>query len=193
MTIFEKIRTMVDNFYKAANIADAKFLRNYQEYGYRTDYSYAFAGSGWDDESFNLPYPLENVANANSAFYNSLIKSVTIDLDPECAGFVATFFNCRNLEEVTIEGGCLTNLSNAFYICRKLHYLDIRAVIYADINLQWSTNLTSQSLDSIANALIDLKAIDEAGTKTITLSKESLDLMSESGSLQMLDDKGWNY
>ena len=156
------------------------FWDAYQQSGERTDYQQAFAGKGWNDETYKPKYPLKPIASgANSMYQGSLISKVEADFS-ECTELYQTFRN-SGVKEITIldmakartsnnyaVGSC-SNLhtigklivsettafvSNTFQSCSKLVNLVVEGVsAKAGFSLQWSTLLSKASIESVINAL----------------------------------------
>lgn len=110
-------------------------------------------------------------ANINSMFYYSpMLHSVDklILKDDGTQTFTNAFIGCSGLENLIIEG---TIGQNGF-------------------NVQWSTNLTHDSLMSIINALQD-KTGDTSGTIwTVTLGADNIAKLTDEEQ-QIARDKGW--
>ena len=79
-----------------------EFWDNYQEYGNRTNYNYAFSGIGWSDVTFDPKYSLyPTLVSAQYMFYLSTItdldkilkdKGLMLDTS-KCNDFTAMFYN----------------------------------------------------------------------------------------------------
>ena len=103
-----------------------RFWEAYQENGNRTDYGCAFAGLGWNDETFKPKYDIRPVINggATHIFRKAKIKNlselleergVVLDLS-QCVGDVSEpFSNCTSLTHVpTIDLSSASKLTHGF-------------------------------------------------------------------------------
>jgi hypothetical protein len=75
MSIAEKLTTIAENeqkVYEAGQKAEYdRFWDNFLDYGNRTDYQHAFAGAGWNNETFKPKYDLIDSAYTNRMFFNT--------------------------------------------------------------------------------------------------------------------------
>lgn len=160
------------------------------------------APKGIDCSGFN---GTNQTSQGNFTFYNSpnLIKIYDMGIP---AGILLnnTYSYCRKLEEIEIiRCNENTTFTSAFISCAGLIKVIFSGRIASDINLQWSTKLSLESLISLFSCL-KVYSSDDADycTKTITLSAESWAL-TESQDFQdalgytdgqaMCRDLGWNY
>lgn len=160
------------------------------------------APKGIDCSGFN---GTNQTSQGNFTFYNSpnLIKIYDMGIP---AGILLnnTYSYCRKLEEIEIiRCNENTTFTSAFISCAGLIKVIFSGRIASDINLQWSTKLSLESLISLFSSL-KVYYSDDADycTKTITLSAESWAL-TESQDFQdalgytdgqaMCRDLGWNY
>jgi hypothetical protein len=63
-----------DNYYDT-------FWDAYQNNGARTNYKYAFYGSGWENANYNPKYPLTGITVGASMFTGSRMTKITTPLD----------------------------------------------------------------------------------------------------------------
>jgi hypothetical protein len=174
------------------------FWDAYQQNGERTDYRGAFAGNGWDDNTFapkysmkpkkagnmfawsfitDLPAALEKAGvtldfseltgSADAIFATSTMRHIgVVDLS-NCTTLSYAFMSCSSLE--TIDKLILSDKISyvtAFDWCSALKNITIEGVIGKSIGFPQSSQLTSESVDSIINALKDLTG---ATAQTLTL------------------------
>lgn len=196
MSILEKIATLRDKFRTAVDLARREFWDKYQENGERINYDYAFAC--WEEKPF-IPYhelgtfdhPIEC---ANYMFYNAMVKNVgTITLCDEAEAYSMFAHAVRMHTAHIIILGALTDCEDIFTNCQWLANLTIEGKIVADINFQWSSELTEASLISIVNSLEDLYDAGEEFEYTVYFSENAMDILSATNLLNVLDEKGWNY
>lgn len=133
-----------------------RFWDAFQRNGTLTGYSYAFAGIGWIDETYNPKYPINATTAANYMFcYTGITDTkVPIDLGTNRTNKVGVFENASKL--VTIPElilGSEIRLSNtAFTNCTKLANITITGTIGYTASFEWCP-LTKASIISIVNAL----------------------------------------
>lgn len=139
-----------------------EFWDAFQDNGTKTNYVNAFSGSGWKDSNYNPKYPITATNHAGSMFtYCSNITStkVAIIID-NIAANTMVFFNCKALK--TIPSLKVTDKVNGysdwFYNCNALEEINFTedSVIKANISFANSPLLTTESVNSIINALKDL-------------------------------------
>ena len=176
-----------------------RFWNGYQRRGggTRKNYLCAFAGTYWDDETYNPKYPIVASENLTQAFYYARMSStkVTIDLSDAVRNFNNAFgyskietipkiiFSERNAEATS-------TLNAMFTGCEYLENITVEGVIPLSISFQWSTRLTHDSLMSIINALAD-KSADTSGKEyTLTIGSENLAKLTEA-ELAIAYNKGW--
>jgi hypothetical protein len=83
-----------------------EFWDNYQQNGNRSDYLQAFAGRGWDDDTFNPKYDIKPITTAERMFqffgtrterskdFVEILKNVTMDFS-NCERMYYTFFHAN--------------------------------------------------------------------------------------------------
>jgi hypothetical protein len=172
------------------------FWDAYQQNGNRRDYQYgAFGGIGWNDNTYKPKYPViatqpynmftgckiteikdvdfSGATNLNGVFYvcSSLLRVGVID-----ASLVTYATNCFNYcsKLTTIEKLIVSNKfvfeDSTFKNCTALESIVFEGEIASNINFQWSTLLTTDSIKSIITHLSD-----NASGKALTLSKTAVD------------------
>lgn len=118
-----------------------------------------------------------NLAYLFQGSYN-ITAIPTIDIS-SAANATSLLYNCPMLETAEIIGIKETHtFGSCFLQDYELQNLTLSGTIGQDINLQWSTKLSVESLISLFRCLKDFTNTDpdNADTKTITLSAESLEL-----------------
>lgn len=172
-----------------------RFWDAFQNNGKRTAYGRAFYGEGWNATSYTPKYDMQPT-DANQMFASSNISGIevtTVDFSKATVGDYL-LYNCPKLTRLpTISLVSLAGLNNTFSWDGALHTID-KLVLNPDgtqtfssvfqscgalvnltiegtigqngLNLQWSTNLTHDSLMSIINCLED-KSADTSGTSWI--------------------------
>lgn len=175
-----------------------------QNYGTRTDYSYAFLK--WSGEYIRPKYKVVPTGACRNIIYNcpdiKKIESAYFDLSQSSSPLNGyDFATCGKLEEVEdiglkattstcdhafawdsvlrkvarIELNESTNVTNLLYCCYALEDVRIAGTIgQSGINLQYSPKLNKASIESFVNALTIEPAHQPKG-KTITFSKKAVD------------------
>ena len=105
----------------------------------------------------------------HNTFLNANVETIDKLVVVENVRFVSTFNGCTNLKNIVFEG-----------------------VIGQDINLQWSTKLTHDSLMSAINTLKDYSADTSGTVHTITLGADNIAKLT-GDELLMITNKRWQY
>lgn len=191
----------------------------FQQNGTRTDYNNAFAGTGWQVETFKPKYKMQPISaymmfrymcvkdvledccdidfsknkNWQYTFSYSFLTEIrsTINMTSDCS-VSATFQNCLYLETISdLRFTENISMTNMFNYCYELTNLNITGVIgQSGLNLQSSSKLTHDSLMNIINALRDYSG-SSGSYKVIFGNINIAKLTAEE--LQMIQDKGWSY
>jgi hypothetical protein len=124
----------------------------YQSYGSRTEYTHAFAGYGWTDDTYHPKYSirLREGWSGTSMFQGSSVTDTQVPIVCEGATTLnSTFYNSKlkTIRSITSVAG--TVFQNTFYGCADLENISFSGIISNDINLQWSTKLSRDSIDSL--------------------------------------------
>lgn len=166
-----------DNYYDT-------FWNAFFENGERTDFSYAFYGSHWNDEIYPFDRTIKPINGANLMFaYANVSKVYNVDLSECTIGFscqgstikefglidcskmasssFAPFPTCRQLEyvEKIIFNRNIKFARTAFSNCDKLTHFIADGEIGSNFYIQYSPLLTTESVSSIISALIDLTGV----------------------------------
>ena len=162
------------------------FWDYYQDDGTRTDYQYAFAYGGWRNANFKPKYPLENISNASSMFARCRLTRISVPLDfSGCTNCSYLFNNAQSLvtiSSITFDKAC-TNGSNMFASCKALENITVHGTINFDVPMGGCTKLTTDSAQSIIDALADLtgqsqKTVTFASAISSALTSEQKDTIS---------------
>lgn len=159
--------------------------------GTRTAWRYAFAGYGWTGKNFNPPETICPL-DARYMFQNSAVTSI----DETQVDFTNTtemrdaFNSCESLVSLRLKiSGNKTFNANTFTGCEALTNLTIIGTIESNnFNVQWSENLTHDSLLSILNALVDKTGV--SGTWTVTLGATNIAKLT-ADEQKIAENKGW--
>ena len=132
--------------------------------GANSTFAYSYIQEILVDVEITNPYPNVWTNNANMTFYNAdgLVTITKLILD-ESVSFPNTFYNCKALQNITIEG-----------------------VIGNNINLSYSPLLTHGSLMSIINHL----QIKTSGSYVLTLGTTNLAKLTDTEKA-IATEKGW--
>lgn len=169
------------------------FWDNYQQNGNRQNHQSAFAGLGWNAETFKPKYPMiVNYAfemfrssgsidctivdmdfSACTSFNNfaresGVIRFGTIDVR-KASTLSYTFYDCEQLEtieKIILKDDGTTNIggSTTFQYCNKLKNITFEGVIGTNLDMHWSSLLTHESLMSIIGALKPFVTYEEVIT-----------------------------
>ena len=162
------------------------FWDYYQDNGARTDYQYAFAYGGWRNANFKPKYPLANISNASSMFARCRLTRISVPLDFRgCTNCSFLFNNAQSLvtiSSITFDEAC-TNGSNMFASCKALENITVHGTINFDFAISACTKLTTDSVQSIIDALADLtgqsqKTATFASAISSALTSEQKDTIS---------------
>ena len=180
-----------DSGYEAGQKSEYdRFWDNYQNYGNRKSYNYAFAGSGWTGELFKPKYPLNCTGQSNGIFQtNTAITAINIPLLFDYAGCVGAFDWCMNLKTIaSITVTDKVSFSNWFTQCGELQTINFTedSVIANSIAFTSCKKLNKDSIISIINALSNT-----VSGKTLTLSKSAVDTAFQE--LDKADDGSINW
>ena len=172
MSIAEKLTTIADNqnkVYEAGKQAEYDaFWDAYQENGQRTNYALAFFNRGWNDTTFCPKYDIIAVGNANSLFAFSKFTDTKVAINLTGATNInALFQNCTVMHTIRklIVSNTTPFSSNSFDNCSALENITIEGTIAVSIGFPHSSLLTTDSVNSIINALKDLTG---ATSQTLT-------------------------
>lgn len=172
------------------------FWDTYQQNGKRSHYQYAFARNYWIDDLYNPKYPIGPVTTGGfiQVFgYNQQLTDTKVSIESCGAYLDNTFIGCVKLKKIpSLVVDSETTYKNTFHDNICLEVLNIQGTIgQNDFNVQWSTELSHESLMSIVNALED-KTGDTSGTTwVVTLGSENMAKLSAE-ELSMISNKGWN-
>ena len=171
------------------------FWDSYQNGGKRTDYLYAFAGAGWNNSTYNPKHsPLDMSGNGQMAFTYSLITDtkVPIDITKASANISGMFNNAKKLVTINkiMVSESTASMNSFFTNCSALENITIEGVIGKNINVQWCTKLTHDSLMSIINALQNKTNDTSGSTFTLTIGSENYAKLTES-EIEIARSKGW--
>lgn len=176
------------------------FWDAYQQNGELTNYTYAFAGSGWNKEIYIPKYAviptiakgmyvyseLEEVKDANFSLVEYMenvffgckkLHTVIISVDSTIA-FESTFYKCSKLKNLTIQNIPLLATYNVytFHGCYELENLNLTGEIGNDISFSKSLKLSKKSIENVFKVLSQ----DTSG-KACTLSKKAVNKAFETG------------
>lgn len=145
------------------------FWNTYQNQGNRTLWQYAFYDWLWQDANYNPIYDIE-ATNVNNMYTSSYITDTKVPIDISGVNNAYyMFYNCVYLKTIRklIVSGSVT-FESTFYNCKALQSITIEGVIGNGFNVRWSP-LTKESITSIINALSTT-----ATGKTLSLKKTAV-------------------
>ncbi len=193
MTITEKLTTIAQNMPKVYDAGKAeggrseydRFWDAYQENGNRQNYNYAFAGWGWNDNTFQPKHPIVGSGQSHSSCDYIFSHSKVSRVDMDFSGFkrityilygnqATTWVNVIDLKSANNVEGLFHSavvletierlvsyehtpwIGNCFQNATNLTNIALDGVIAASINFRWSPLLTDASVQSIIDHLKDL-------------------------------------
>ena len=174
---------------------DYDFWEIYQQGGSRTDYSFAFNGTGWTDDVFKPKYIIKPIiaqnmlsngckitvindenfdfsecTNAiNLCYLSPQIREANIDIS-NITNFTGGFYYCSLLNSITLRNINNTcTFANSFYTCASLVNFNMTGAIGKSISFANSPLLSNTSIQNIIDGLEDLTG---QTTQTITFHKD---------------------
>jgi hypothetical protein len=167
MSVAEKLTQIADNQQRVYNAGLSaggvyydRFWDNYQNYGDRRNYEFAFSGAGWNDESYNPKYPIIATETAFRMFDDTNVTDTKVDIN------IGTTTGClfeNATKLVTIRKLILANGSpngnSWFSYCYALKNITFEGTIGASISFKECSKLTNESIQSIIEHLKDLTGL----------------------------------
>lgn len=224
MSISAKLTTIAENVPKVhaagKKVEYDAFWDKYQDYGKKFKYFYAFAGTGWTDETFKPKYNLIfSYSNINAFAYcrvTDLVQKlsecgITIDTT-QCNSFTSMFAYAETSTVPAMDTTSATGINQMFYEAKKLVTIEKLKVkeetTYnaAFNNCESLENITFEgiigqninlsaclklSYDSLMNIISCLK--DYSGTtttKTLSLHADSKAKLTDAEKA-LITQKGW--
>lgn len=140
------------------------FWDNYQDYGKRNQYVYAFAQVGWTDSTYAPKYPIVGYSyGLQQAFTNaSNITDTKVPLILQNGSMRATFNLCDILKRIPslVLQVRTTDTTSTFNGCSNLEEINVvcegEGGFATSVNLAQSSKLSAESVQSIIDALVDL-------------------------------------
>ncbi len=186
--------TEIPKVYEAGKqVQNDEFWDVFQNNGEICDYTTAFSSPNWNDNIFQ---PKHNFVG--STFYRTWYVCVAITkiekvIDGSSvtatSGFIQTFSGASRLVSISkIVSNEEILWDRTFYNCGALAEIRFEGAIGNDISFAQSSKLTSESVDSIIDALKQLT--DEDGAKTITFHSTVKANMTDT-QIATIQEKGW--
>ena len=142
---------------EGGGISEDAFWDEYQSNGERADYSFAFAGKGWNDKTYNPKYPINYTDECTNMYYLSLITDTKIPI--KFSGtYLKDVFAARYLKtirEITVDKGC--SYTNCFAYAYELETITFseNSEIGNDISFADCSKLNHISIENIIARLSD--------------------------------------
>ena len=156
------------SFAKGKEAERQTFWNTYQNRGNRTLWQYAFYDWLWQDANYNPIYDIE-ATNVNNMYISSYITDTKVSIDISgVSNAYYMFYNCiylKSIRKLIVSDSVA--FDSTFYNCKALQSVTIEGIIGASLNLKWSP-LKKESIESVINALSDA-----ATGKTVTLNKSA--------------------
>lgn len=167
-----------------------RFWNALQNNGAAMDYTYAFAGSTWDDDCYNPKYPIKATACTNM-FRNAVITDVKVPIDLSNGTGTHVLNNCRNLVNIPeIISNKNIDFTGWLAQCVALEEVMFSGVIGKSLSFINSPLLSANSINSICLCLSDT-----ASNQTITFNsavKETFHNAMSSGWGTTTADETWD-
>ena len=210
MSIAEKLTTIAENEQKVYDSGkaqrDYEWWDKYQLYNgsERTDYLYAFAGTGWNDDNYNPIRTIKAHGRCGDMFAYSLVTDTKVAVDI-AATSSTNKTNCfRNATRLRTVRKFITNeimnCDNQFTNCSELENLTVEGTIGRNAYFQWCP-LTPTSMKSVIAALKNFTVNDPSKVYSQTLqfsddcwaALEADSTAPNGGTWKMyVDSLGWN-
>ena len=198
---------------KEVQSGDYDFWEIYQQGGSRTDYSFAFNGSGWNDDVFKPKYIIKPIiaqnmlsngckitaindenfdfsecTNAiNLCYLSTQIREANIDIS-NITNFTGGFYYCCLLHSITLRNINNTcTFTNSFYTCAALVNFNMTGTICKSISFAESPLLSDASIQNIIDGLADL---NEQTAQTLTFHKDVKAKLTEA-QISQITSKNW--
>lgn len=143
-----------------------RFWNAYQDNGQRIQYNYAFAGHGWDDDSYNPKYPIKarNVVNMYGTNINITDTKVSIDITGDSSYRVTVnqmFSGAAKMKTIrSLKVNEYTQFnSNAFTGCSALEEISFVGVITGNISFVDCALLNADSIDNIFDHVANAQSV----------------------------------
>lgn len=147
-----------------------RFWDNYQDNGNRTNYEYAFFGSGWNNETFKPKYDIVPVTETFGLLENSRIQGdlaeicekqgITLDFS-KATKFELVFQNSKFTRIGVIDASNGNRFNQVFYSCTNLETIDLLKLTekIASYNNPFigCTSLQNIEIDGVIGANISFK------------------------------------
>ena len=120
-----------------------------------------------------------------------VVPAITLHVSPSSTYY--TFGNAKSLRtirKIILPDGFTSDFTQTFINCTSLENILFEGVIPKDINIQWSTKLTHDSLMSIINALKDYSEDTSGTVYTITLGEVNKSKLTDDEK-SIITNKGW--
>ena len=162
-----------------------RFWDSFQRNGELRVYSYAFAGAGWNDETFKPKYPFNNMTYAEGIFTNAGITNLDVDIDTSnLVAAAGSMFAKSEIKTIkSFKFSSKYSLPYAFQYANKLENITIAGEIPLSTRFEYSP-LTHDSLMSIINAL------KSGVTETLRLGTDNLAKLTDTEKA-IATEKGW--
>ena len=170
-----------DGFKKGKSYAYNSFWDAYQNYGKLNNYSRAFGGRGWTDETFDPKYNIVVRESAANMFAGCMItdleaaltrSGVTLDVK-NTPRTDYMFYSASNLPVVpALDISGVSNIKYMFYNCKKLH--TIRELTFSDKGDQELSASFFYQCTSLRNLRVKGIIGTDVDLKYSPLSKDSI-------------------
>ena len=161
------------------------FWDAYQQNGNRSNHTYAFAGLGWNNNTYNPKYTITGVIG--NAFRDSKMTNTLVDI-VATGNATNAFYNSSVVEITSLDISGVTSTGNMFNGCSKLERITFVGEIKLSIDLHYSSSLSNTSVQSIIDHLTDLTGTT---SQTLTLNAAVIANMTTTQTAAIAA-KNWN-
>lgn len=186
----------IDDVYNAGKQAEQdRFWDEFQNYGERTGYSYAFYSTGFDDLIYNPKYPIiltGKTSAGNMYAYNTIITDTKVDIIFSGSDISTNmmFYGATKLKTIKkiVFNETTQIATNTFTNTSNLENLTVEGVIAQSLYIHYSTKITHDSIMSVINHLKDYSG--SGTTYTLNLGENNLAKLTDTEKA-VATQKGW--
>lgn len=192
MSIAEKLTTIAENqekVFEAGKKAEYdRFWDEFQDYGNRTQYSYAFCYGGWNDETYNPKYTIRPTSCNNLFASSSAITDTKVAIDLTHPGGNQKFGLFKGAAKLTTIRKLIVNEStifttsagqNSFSGCSKLENITFEGTIGKSIDFS-DCPLSVESMVNVITNLAHYRGTENEYKYTVTFNDSCWEALENS-------------
>ena len=174
------------------NAERSDFWDNYQDYGNRTDYNFAFCNEGWNDTTYNPKYPIIATSVNRLFFKNKQITDTKVPItivgeNPygDERYVYLPFAYCSSLKTIpsltwSRELAVIDTQIIDFQGCEAIKHIGFNGELWGNVWLQNSDNIDDETLIQLVHCLKDFSQDEMASEEfgwvfTIYLAQDCID------------------